>query len=265
MLDNLNMNFFNSIILAGIAHGIIFSSVLFLKKSLYSKTNFYLGYTVLALTFSNLQYWLKDVGLYPETYNLIFIPFEFLMLPFFYLFVKSYLKKKTSNLGIVYLFIPFLLTIIYQPLGNLAGFNIRIIEIFNLIIEYISILFSILIITVVFRLIYRYEKDNADYNISNVKIKTDWLKRTLFLGLALCTLWFLSLNLFDNLFSEGYYQYYPLWIGIAILIYWVGYSAIFQSNIFKERTLIRETLVNDMGIVTLKKTPTSFKIFRKNK
>lgn len=97
LLDNLNLNIFNVLILLGVIHGLIFGAILLINKNLRSQANKYLALTIFSLSFSNLQYWLKDVELYPTQFNLPFIPFEFLMLPFFLFFVKSFINKKITT------------------------------------------------------------------------------------------------------------------------------------------------------------------------
>ncbi|MGZ0016705.1 helix-turn-helix domain-containing protein [Yeosuana sp. AK3] len=108
-----------------------------------------------------------------------------------------------------------------------------------------SILFSVAIIILVFRMILIYEKGNSNYSMSNVIIETKWLKKILYIGLLLCILWFVSLNLFEGFFNKGYYKFYSLWIGMAILIYWMGYSAILQKQLFNERKEIRKRKISN--------------------
>ncbi|WP_303317498.1 helix-turn-helix domain-containing protein [Flavivirga abyssicola] len=247
-MEELNFNVYNVLILAGIIHGFIFSLIIFLNKNLNSKTNYLLAFTILSLAFSNLQYWFIDTGIIPrykyDNNSLLFIPFEFLMLPFFFLFVKSYLNKKINRLEYIYLFIPFLLSIVYLLVRNFLNDDLAIIKIFNLVVEYISIIFSITIIVLVFRLLIIYQKSHSKYSIHDVIIKTKWLKRILFLGILLCVLWGISLSIFKNLFNGGYYHLYPLWIGLSILIYWIGYSAILQKHLYQERKEIRKKISN---------------------
>ncbi|MBP0903809.1 helix-turn-helix domain-containing protein [Mariniflexile gromovii] len=256
-MDGLNFNVFNVLILAGIIHGLIFSFIIFLNKNLKSSTNYLLAFTILSLAFSNLQYWFIDTGIIPrylyDKNHLLFIPFEFLMLPFFFLFVKSYLNKKIGKYEKVYLFIPFTLSILYLFFRSFLNIELKIAKFFNLIIEYMSMIFSIIVIVLVFRMLIVYEKNNSSYVASSVIIKTKWLKRILYIGLLLCTLWFASLNLLETFFDKGYYKFYPLWIGVAILIYWIGYSAILQKQLFNERKEIR-----DKKLKTLKDNEISF-------
>ena len=244
-MNSLNLNFYNILIVLGIVHGIIFSFILFFNPKLKSKTNIFLALTILALCFSNLQYWLLDVGLSPgyENNNLIFIPFEFLMVPMFFLFVKSYLKNDFKKHHIFLLLVPFSSAIFYQILTDLARVNSKVIEFFNLVIEYGSLLFSLVIIFLVFKNIIDYKKKVANDSFNEIPITVTWLKRILIFGFFLCILWLLSLTVFESYFPSGYYQYYPLWIGISVLIYWIAYTSIFQNSIYEERGEIRNRII----------------------
>lgn len=62
----------------------------------------------------------------------------------------------------------------------------------------------------------------------------------LIFGLILCVLWFSSLSIFKGYFGEGLYPFYPLWIGISILVYWIAYVSIFETNIYNDRKEIRK-------------------------
>lgn len=245
--ENLNFNIYNIIILAGIFHGLLFGVIIFINKKLSSTTNYFLAFTVISLSLSNLQYMFMDIGIISryqyETNEVLFIPYEFLMLPFFYLFVKSYLDKKINKNEKRYLFIPFVFCVVYLLSTNHLNDELSFIKLLNLIIEYISIIYTVIIIFLVFKLIRTYEKQNTEYNSLNVIVKTKWLKRMLYIGLILCILWFASLNIFESLFKEGFYKLYPLWIGMSILIYWIAYSAILQKHVYNQRIEIR-SLVN---------------------
>lgn len=60
------------------------------------------------------------------------------------------------------------------------------------------------------------------------------------LGVFLCLLWALSFNLFEKFLNKGYYKYYPLWIGISTLLYWIGYVSMIEKHLFNERKEIRQ-------------------------
>lgn len=244
--ENLSFNIFNIIIFTGIIHGFIFSFVVLINKKLNSKSNTYLSFTVLALAFSNLQYWFLDTGITQrpqyDNNSIIFVPFEFLILPFFYLFVKSYINKRINRIEQLVLFSPFLLCIIYLLIRNTLNDNLKVIKIFNLIVEYLSICFTLVIIILVFKMLIFHERSNNQQADNEILLKTKWLKRILIIGIILCSVWFISLNIFIDIISKGFYRFYPLWIGMSILMYWVGYTAILQKQLYNQRAEIRNKL-----------------------
>ncbi|MFV0565882.1 MAG: helix-turn-helix domain-containing protein [Flavobacteriaceae bacterium] len=242
-MDGLNLNIFNIIILVGIVHGLVFSLVIVLNKKLHSKTNYFLVLTILALAFSNLQYWFMDTGLIGRSvydrHHLLFIPFEFLMLPFFYFFVKSYLDKPVNLNERLLLYSPFVLCVLYLAVKDATQLELKAAKIINLVIEYISIGFSIAIIILIFKAIKQYEKQSGQYTVPEIKVKTKWLKNILYLGLAIIIIWLVSVSYLETSKNRGFYVFYPLWISMAFIIYWIGYTAIVQKQIFNDRKAIR--------------------------
>lgn len=245
-MNSLNLNVYNVIIVLGILHGLIFSIVLLINPKFKSKTNSYLALTILSLCFSNLQYLLYDIGIIGAFYaEYLFIPFEFLILPMFYLFVRSYLNIAFKAKLIYLLAIPFVLTVLHQLIINLFNINTSAKNLLNLIFEYGALCFSVILIILIFQMIVRYKKSLLQIEHSVIPKTTSWLKRLLILGLILCIVWFFSLNIFKDYMDKGLYPFYPLWIGISILVYWIAYSSIFQTNIYNDRKAIRNTKINE--------------------
>ncbi len=240
----MKLNFYNILILLGVFHGVIFSLVLLINPKLKSKINNYLSFTVLALCSSNLQYWFLDTGITLrseyDNNSLIFIPFEFIILPFFYLFVKEYINKPVKKTQIILLFSPFVSSVLYVLVRNTFSESINTIKALNLIVEYISLLFTVFIIVLLFKALLKHEimlKSSPD---EKVPLKIGWLKRILLLGLLLCLFWFVSLNFLKNFYGSGYFKFYPLWLGISTLLYWIAYASIIQNNIYNDRKEIRK-------------------------
>jgi hypothetical protein len=89
---------------------LFFSLILVLNLKFKSRTNLYLALTTLALCGSNFQYLLIDtdvVSLKHYKNNLLFIPFEFLMVAMFYFFVRSYMNLTVKNKNIFLFLVPF--------------------------------------------------------------------------------------------------------------------------------------------------------------
>ncbi|NCP52698.1 MAG: helix-turn-helix transcriptional regulator [Flavobacteriales bacterium] len=257
-MNSLNLNIFNIVILVGIIHGIIFSLVIAFNKKRHSKTNYFLVLTSLALALSNLQYWFMDTELINRSvydrHHLLFIPFEFLILPFFYFFVKSYLDKPVKLHEKILLYSPFVICILYLGIKGVIHLDIKLAKTINLIIEYASILLSIIIVLLIFKVLNNYEKSHSKPLLSDIKIKTQWLKNLLFLGLGIILIWFASISFLETTTNRGFYIFYPLWISITLIIYWIGYTAIIQKQIFIDRKEIRAKKENILKVKANKTT-----------
>ncbi len=255
-----NFNIFNIIIAAGIIHGFIFSLTITINKNLKSITNVFLALTILSLALSNLQYWFIDTNIIPRYYyeenKILYIPFEFLIVPFFYFFTVSFIKRKINKKQVAYILSPFAISIIYVVFRNWISNEKLFIKWLNIVVEYISIIFSVVLIIIIFITLRNYEKKQRKNQVS---IKTKWLKNSLIIGIILCLLWALSFNLFENILNTGYYKYYPLWIGMSLLLYWIGYTAIIQNHLYVQRLEIRgktkNTLDNKVSIKINKELP----------
>lgn len=179
-MNGLNFNIFNIKILAGILHGLIFVLVIFTNKKLGSKSNKFLALTIISLSLSNLQYLLIDTNIIPRFYYeqdiLLYIPFEFLILPFFYFFVKSFIQQEIIKREIITIFFSFTFCIFYILIRNSLSKEIIIVKLLNLIVEYISIVFSLIIIVLIFMLLKKHEKNNIT-SFNEIFIKTKWLKK----------------------------------------------------------------------------------------
>ncbi|MGC6431902.1 MAG: helix-turn-helix domain-containing protein [Jejuia sp.] len=225
--------------------------IITLNKNLKSKTNIFLAITILSLALSNLQYWFIDTGIIPRRYyeqnEILYIPFEFLIVPFFYFFIKSFLKQKISKKYTFYVLLPFILSIIYLLFRHWISNERLFIKWLNIVVEYVSIIFSLILIILIFILLQKHEKQSK--KSIKVSVKTRWLKNSLIIGIMLCIFWALSFNVFENLFKSGsgYYKYYPLWIGLSILIYWIGYTAVLQNHLYIQRLEIRSKSTNVSG------------------
>ncbi len=247
-MENLNLNIFNLIILMGIIQGFVFGFIIIFNKKLNNKTNLFLAFTSFSLSISNLQHWFIDSKFYLQFpfLNFIRIPTEFLIIPMFYLFVNQYLEIKISNKKIILLTIPFLLDfalkiLLYtsNPFKNaFLHSNTKILGT-SFYEEIFCFLFSIFLIVKSFLLVKKYEKRKE--NSENVKAKTRWLTNILKTGITTCMIWLGGIIFFSYYNSNNETTiFYPLWICITVIIYWLSYTGLFQSIIFHERKEIRK-------------------------
>lgn len=243
MGETLNYNFLNTLIFSGIIYGITFSIVNLLSKKKAFGAKTLLVITVLSLTLSNLQYWLIDVGL-RERYHVpkvVYLQFELLILPFFYLFIRKYLQKKTAKKIVYLMLLPFFLGMTYQFFAYTAELERLVLRKYNLIVEIATLSYSLLLIFLSFYEIHKYEKSNTKLDYSKIGISTKWLKYSMFAAMVLIILWILTTQLFYANDTDGIKVYYPLWIGISIIIYWIGNKGLIELRIYHERRSIRKT------------------------
>lgn len=252
MIQELNLNFFNILIIAGIIQGIIFGLTILLSKHNKSISNKYLAQIVIYLSLNNLYYWFVDTNLSSnyKYYEYIYIPWNLLILPMYYFFVITYLKYDLRKKEQLYLIIPFITSLTIHGLLLTQIFflidyfktPIYIKHFFYYTEEYFSIVFTVYLIYKTFRIINKYKIENTKFSITNVPISTKWLKQLLYFGLLICSFWLIIIiynqynanNLFEN--NNKYF----LWISVSILIYWLGYLGVYHSSVFLERQQIRK-------------------------
>lgn len=236
MLENINI--WNLIIFIGVLHGFLFSGILFTANKYRSVSNNFLAYTVLSLAVSNLQYWFLDVGIISN--NAPRISTELLIVPMFFLFVNSYLQYKTDKKYKVLLIIPFVFSLIISVInfiGLLKKESLK--RIINIIQENISSGYTLVLIGLVCYRIWLYEKESKEFSRRRVISQTKWIKQILIIGFTLCVFWIGEIYYMLSIGNTGLSIYYPLWIGISFLIYWIAYVGVFKSHILTERTEIR--------------------------
>lgn len=243
MEESLNYNFFNTLIFSGIIYGLIFSIFTLVNVKFASRPRTFLILTVLCLTLSNLQYWLIDVG-FREKYHvpkILYIQFELLIVPFFYLFLQCYLQKIVTK-RITYLaLLPFVLGMTYQFFVYSIELPRSILRQYNLIVEIATIFYSLLLIFLIFNEIYKYEKTYRNVDFKKIGISTKWLKYSMYAAIGIFVFWILSTQLFYAKDAKKLEVYYPLWISISVIIYWIGNKGIVELRIYHERKTIRES------------------------
>jgi len=247
----MNFNFLNILILCATFQGFLFSAFVLGLKKYNAKPYFYLGSLVFVISISNLYYCFRDFGIESiwKNFRILYVPWDLLILPLFFLFVNSYLKNEYKYTK--YLLFPFLLRFCVQIfivfyslfLKETYIFSNSFLVIIKQIDQYISIVFMLFNVYIIYRVILLYEKNN---NI-NVKKETIWLKQLLNFGVILC-LFLLITEVLDDLFSvfnSSKSKYYLIWIGLSSIVYWLGYAGIYHLGIFNQVQNIRSQLLSE--------------------
>lgn len=242
----MNFNIYNSIILAGIIQGLIFGIAVLFSKKYKSKGIYFLTALIIGISLDNLQFLLVDIGLidYDFLYNYFFFSWSTLLPILMLMYGKSVLKFNLNRSLLFLLSTPFIFFFIYYTI-------IKIIMIFNLdktlffgvfwhiesAEEIINVLISIGVMVFLLKKIITIEKEK--YSSTIVKEQTGWLKKILFIFLILTFIWvyasYRSIAFEKDILS----YYYPVWIGMSFMIYWLGHIGIYKYGITKERKKIR--------------------------
>jgi len=249
LLENITFNFFQLLILFGSIQGLIFSLIVFFVKKYSSKSTIFLGLTVLFISLSNIQHMLIDVDYFSNVSFLkkIYIPWQWLVSPMFYLFAYYFLNHKAiDKKKLFFLIAPFFfialvhaLQLLYQvyidPNHRISNYYERGLFLYTNIISFI---YHPAIIYFMYRMILYYERNHKS-QINKVKEETTWLKNLIHIGIGIITLGALSVILGAILDMKQSFYGYPFFISLSLWIYWVGYVGINRSSSHKKLVKIQ--------------------------
>lgn len=244
----MNFNPYNSILFAGVLQGLLFALVI-LTKRYKGRATLFLAGLILSFSFNNLQYYLLDTRLVSEKafYDYVYTPWC-LLIPvclLFYINTSLYPEKKLAS-GQKLLLLPFfvglLLSLLYKFLVAPGYENKTVYEAFSYIpslLEFLAILLNQSIYVCLFVKIRQYEKENTASKSNGVRVRLAWLKQILVFLFILTLIW-LYLMLMVATGSEK--TFYPLWIGISIVIYWLGHIGIYKFAVIEQRKNIKKSV-----------------------
>lgn len=248
----MEFNIYNSLVLAGIIQGFLFTAVVLSIKKYRTKGSVFLIGLILTYSLSMLMYILADIGVITliDMYAYLYLPFAALIPPLFYMYVLFFLNKNQEfNNTHKLLFIPFVILLIgtlFCRLIYISGIETNpISSVYLLLIrttEIFSSVFCVILLTIAYRIIIIYEKKNEDFNLSTIKLNLNWLKITIVIMFVLTLEWIrlTYINIFVPTKSPTFYS---LWIGMTGIIYWLGHIGIYKFGILEERHRIRQNIL----------------------
>ncbi|WP_178989587.1 helix-turn-helix domain-containing protein [Winogradskyella schleiferi] len=252
----MNFNIYNSIILAGVIQGLIFGAVVLFSKKYNHKSVYFLVTMIVIYSLNNLQYYFVDIGVfdYNEFFKNYYFPWAELVPALLYFYVLSFLfpEKKNSNKSrwLLLLFgLHFLISAVYKVLVRINS-KLEFLEQLKDGLRYYSAyyaelvtgLLGICVLVVLFFKIKDYQKKHLEFQREYIKLELNWLKITLLLFLLL-TILNVSLVITDMTLFEDI-SYYPVWILLTLIIYWLGHIGIYKYGIVEERKQIRKKKKN---------------------
>ncbi len=190
----------------------------------------------------------KNILLHKSVLVYVQIPWHFLVAPFFYMFLVHYLGIASKTIKLLRIIIPVFLIVVLLQLSFvfvyqhiLSGKELQLIfEKYTSTEEMVSFMVSISIFLYSYFILKRKEKLYTTL-MSFDKLK--WVYTFFTLGAICYLLWVSALVVKVYMDFSGFlFSYYPLRIATTILIFWMGYQAIVQLQVLKERRSLRAAL-----------------------
>lgn len=209
----------------------------------------FINLLVLIISLNNIQSWILAKDFFVEYFFLdyVHIPWHFLIAPFFYMFLINYLEIEKRSKNILKIILPVFILIIVIRIGFVSFFSDKntadvayLFEKYTTIEEIISLIVSLTIFVYSFNVLSKKEQlFRKILSFDNLK----WIYTFFKLGLLTYIFWIIALAISVALdFKKFIYSYYPLRVLTTVLIYWIGYQAIMQLRLLKERKDLREKL-----------------------
>lgn len=227
---------------------------------------YFLVTIIVTYSLNNLQYYLVDIGLinYDEFYRNYYFPWVELTPVLLYFYVVSFLfPEKKINRKAKWLWslfgLHFLVSLLYKVLIRVESTS-KDIDYLTGSLRYYSAyyaelvtgLFSICILIVLFFKIKNYKNLHTEFLQNYIRLELNWLKITLFLFLILTilnvTLVVTDMQLFEDI------SYYPVWILLTLIIYWLGHIGVYKYGIVQERKSIRKNRKTESSVKQESKT-----------
>lgn len=254
----MNFNIYNSLILAGTIQGFVFAFIVLAQKKYKSKSTYFLMTLMVSVSLNNLQYYLRDINLisWPDLIEFFYVPYASLNPALLYFYVFTFLvPEKSFRRWEKLLFLPFVLFIclfiIPKTMAIYGSDDTMIAEVFlplSNFHELFSIVFSLILLFVLYRTVLKFEKQQRDSKIESFRIKITWLK-------ALLLLLFVVLAFYTYLmgkvilYPDKKISFYMLWISNSFIIYLLGHIGIYKYGIIEERKKIRLSSVNTFSVL----------------
>jgi len=240
---------FNLFLLISALHGFLFCFLIGFSKNGREKSMVFINLLVLTISLNNIQSWILTKNFFIEYFFLdyIHIPWHFFIAPFFYMFLIHYLDIRKQSQNILKIIIPIFIVLITIRISFVSFFSDKntadiayLFEKYTTFEEIFSLLVSLSVFGYSFHILSRKEKlFSKVLSFDNLK----WIYTFFKLGLFTYAFWIVALAITVALnFTEFIYSYYPLRILTTVLIYWIGYQAILQLRLLKERKDLRKKL-----------------------
>lgn len=252
------MAIYYALMLAGVIQGLIFSAFIMLSKQYQTKSSYYLVGVMLFTALANLQFTLEEVGAISHyaLYNYLFIPWTVLLPLCLYFYVVYFLnpnhqKSKLERYAFTPFYVCLAIVIGYKVMllsGNISSTNSFIYDFADIYVEFFALILVFIILPILYTKVLKYQKQPIT-NTRDIKLtQLTWLKVTLIVLFVGMVIWAVFTYRFME--DETIY-YYPMYIVVSFLIYWVGYVGIYKIGELNQRQHMRShTLLAKSAVQT---------------
>ncbi|WP_323787033.1 helix-turn-helix transcriptional regulator [Psychroserpens sp.] len=244
-----------SFVIAAIFQGLLLGSFILFSKKYNLKSAKFLGLMLLMVALSQLQYFIEDLeNVSWHEFNLIYLPFGFLEIPFLYFFIKFYLYPKSNIKKVEWLlFIPAVFfmvnTIAFKIVSLITNQTWKTNQFLNESSDltdsygdYVNILLLLIVLCILFIKIRNYKKRASLINNQQIISEFIWLRVFLILLLITTIPWLYYT--YQYMLDENAF-YMPMDLIVSIIIYIMGYIGMHKLNILSERKKIRSSKIEN--------------------
>jgi AraC-like DNA-binding protein len=241
----MNFSVFNILILIGCIQGFLLAFLLARGSKFNRKSNAYLALFIFSFSLNNLYYFSLDVGVFQIYPILFFVPFTWgLLMPFAFFYFVEYLINpafKPSRRITFWLVLPFIIHVSIQLIVvfiflidlKLLARHVSIYNTISHFTEIVNMMLAIVLLVFALFKINRYQ-NNLKNNYATLTNKTlVWLRNLVISLFVLWGLWSIPYLYEISIGEPTQANHYPLWIGMSIVIYWIGYSTYTKSEVFE--------------------------------
>ncbi len=238
-MKTFDLDIFQLIILLGSIQGLIFASIIFIKRQLRMKSNIFLGLMIVCIAISNIQHILIDVN-YLDEDNFIrklYLPIQWFIMPMFYLHVHElFLRKKLPTISRYTLFAPVLLVFTVHIVHFIIRYNsVAISQMPDyytpgllLYTNLISFIFNGLIFYLIYHLLIEIKK-SITKTLSRKAKELEWYTMIIRGFVIIATLG-LIITFFVSIFDINHNLItYTFLLLVSVVGYYLGYVAVYKS------------------------------------
>ena len=242
---------FNIILITGVIYGFIFNAVLFFSTRRKGKALVFLNLLVFFMSLNNLQAWLIAMNITSSNIYISYfrIPWYFLVLPMFHIFLVYYLKIQDEIRTFLYLtagiFIGFIIVriflIYYTQSANINTYDVNLLMgKYNKFEEIVSFVYGLIILIKLISLFTK-NKKILEYVMNYDDLK--WIKHFLFFAGLILFIWVIAIiqNYGVDEFSSTPI-YLVLRLSTSVLIYWIGFKGLVRYRVLEDRIILRENI-----------------------